>query len=128
MRDLRARPVWAGQKTSFAIVDSVHYEQWAKLLDAENPDAVFTQWPIDNHIDHRATAMLSYGAWVDSKKKFCLYYYEVTNGGDTLQFSPTHYDNITETEPQNVRPAMRTLMRHLMVSTKYKIRLPTSEE
>ena len=78
---LKARPVWAGQKTTYAIVDSAHYEQWAKLLDAENPDAVFTQWPIDNHIDHRATAMLSYGAWVDSKKKFCLYYYEVTNGG-----------------------------------------------
>ena len=97
---LKARPVWAGQKTTYAIVDSAHYEQWAKLLDAENPDAVFTQWPIDNHIDHRATAMLSYGAWVDSKKKFCLYYYEVTNGGDTLQFSPTHYVNITETEPQ----------------------------
>jgi N-acetylglucosamine malate deacetylase 1 len=97
---LRARPVWAGQKTTFAIVDSAHYEQWGKLLDTENPDAVFTQWPIDCHIDHRATAMLTLGAWIDTKKKFCLYYYEVTNGEDTLQFSPTHYVNITETEPQ----------------------------
>ena len=33
------------------------------------------------------------------KKKFALYYYEVSDGEDTLQFSPTHYVDITETEP-----------------------------
>lgn len=32
--------------------------------------------------------------------KFALYYYEVSNGEDTLQFTPTHYVDITRTEPR----------------------------
>jgi hypothetical protein len=31
-------------------------------------------------------------------KKFGLYYYEVSNGEDTVQFTPTHYVDITRTE------------------------------
>ena len=31
-------------------------------------------------------------------KKFALYYYEVSNGEDTVQFTPTHYVDITGTE------------------------------
>ena len=96
---LEARPVWAGQATGHAVVDDAHYEEWAKILDAEQPDIVFTQWPIDNHPDHRATVNLTYGAWVQSKRKFSLYYYEVSDGEDILQFSPTHYIDITEQEP-----------------------------
>jgi LmbE family N-acetylglucosaminyl deacetylase len=95
---LKARPVWAGQVTSHAVVDNAHYEQWAAILDAEKPDVVFTQWPIDNHADHRATVNLTYGAWIQTGKKFSLYYYEVSDGDDTLQYSPTHYINITEQE------------------------------
>jgi len=96
---LHARPVWAGQTIDQAVVDNAHYEAWAKLLDAEKPDVVFTQWPIDNHPDHRATANLTYNAWVKSKHRFTLYYYEVSDGMDTLQFSPTHYVDITDQEP-----------------------------
>ena len=33
-------------------------------------------------------------------KKFALYYYEVSNGEDTVQFTPTHYVDITSTEPR----------------------------
>lgn len=33
-------------------------------------------------------------------KKFALYYYEVSDGEDTLQFSPTHYVDITAAEPR----------------------------
>jgi len=95
---LNATPAYAGQMNGHAIVDNLHYEQFAKLIDAEKPDAVFTQWPIDNHRDHRAITMLTYDAWRQSKHKFALYYYEVSDGEDTLQFSPTHYVDITETE------------------------------
>jgi hypothetical protein len=31
-------------------------------------------------------------------KKFALFYYEVSNGEDTVQFAPTHYVDITTTE------------------------------
>jgi LmbE family N-acetylglucosaminyl deacetylase len=97
---LGARPLYAGQFNSQAVVDRAHYDSFLKILEAERPDAVFTHWPIDNHADHRAISMLVYDAWLKMKKRFALYYYEVSNGEDTVQFSPTHYVSITETEPR----------------------------
>jgi len=51
---LKARAAFAGQYDGRAIVDASHYEAFARLLAAENPDVVFTHWPIDRHRDHRA--------------------------------------------------------------------------
>jgi LmbE family N-acetylglucosaminyl deacetylase len=96
---LKARPLYANQQNGHAIVDNDHYEAYAKLLEAEKPDLVLTQWPIDNHRDHRAITNLTYDAWNHSKRSFALYYYEVSNGEDTLQFAPTHYIDITAAEP-----------------------------
>jgi LmbE family N-acetylglucosaminyl deacetylase len=96
---LKARPLYGDQENGHAIVDNAHYESFAKLLNAEKPDLVFTQWPIDNHRDHRAITMLTYDAWKNSKQSFALYYYEVSDGEDTLQFSPTHYIDTTDQEP-----------------------------
>jgi LmbE family N-acetylglucosaminyl deacetylase len=96
---LKARPLYANQRNGHAIVDNDHYEAYAKLLEAEKPDLVLTQWPIDNHRDHRAITSLTYDAWNHSSRSFALYYYEVSDGEDTLQFSPTHYIDITAAEP-----------------------------
>jgi LmbE family N-acetylglucosaminyl deacetylase len=96
---LKARPAYAGQINGHAIVDAAHYGDFQELIAAENPDAVLTQWPIDNHPDHRATFNLTYNAWQKLGKKFALYYYEVSDGEDTLQYSPNRYIDITETEP-----------------------------
>jgi N-acetylglucosamine malate deacetylase 1 len=95
---LGARPAYAGQLNGHAIVDNTHYEDYEKIISAEKPDVIVTQWPIDNHRDHRAITMLTYDAWRQSKHAFALYYYEVSDGEDTLQFSPTHYIDITQTE------------------------------
>ncbi|HEV3165423.1 MAG TPA: PIG-L family deacetylase [Isosphaeraceae bacterium] len=95
---LKARPLFAGQIDGKAIVDPPHYEAFRKILEAERPDVVFTHWPIDNHADHRAISMLAYDAWLRMKRSFALYYYEVSNGEDTVQFAPTHYVDITQTE------------------------------
>ena len=97
---LKARPLYAGQFNSQAVVDKPHYDAFRKILEAERPDALFTHWPIDNHADHRAISMLSYDGWLRMGKKFALYYYEVSNGEDTVQFSPSHYVDITATEPR----------------------------
>ncbi len=96
---LKARPLFAGQVNSKAVVDSEHYAAFRTILEAEKPDAVFTHWPIDNHADHRAISILVYDAWLKMKKQFALYYYEVSNGEDTVQFAPTHYVDIGLTEP-----------------------------
>jgi len=96
---LKARPAYAGQVNGHAILDNDHYEAYQKIFNEEKPDAVFNQWPIDNHRDHRAISMLTYDAWNQSKHSFALYYYEVSDGEDTLQFAPTHFVDISETEP-----------------------------
>jgi LmbE family N-acetylglucosaminyl deacetylase len=97
---LKARPLYAGQFNSQAVVDRPHYDAFRKILEDERPDAIFTHWPIDNHADHRAISMLTYDAWLRMGKNFALYYYEVSNGEDTVQFSPSHYVDITATEPR----------------------------
>jgi LmbE family N-acetylglucosaminyl deacetylase len=97
---LRARPLYAGQINSRAIVDPVHYDEFRKILEAERPDVVFTQWPLDNHADHRAISTLAYDAWLELGKRFVLFYYEVSNGEDTVHFAPTHYVDIVATEPR----------------------------
>ena len=100
LRDPQGPALFAGQIDGEAIVDAAHYEAFRKILEAEQPDAVFTHWPIDNHADHRAISMLVYDAWLRMGKRFALYYYEVSNGEDTVQFSPTHYVDISATEPR----------------------------
>ena len=95
---LQARALYAGQIDAQAVVDSAHYQTFHQMLEAEQPAVVFTHWPIDNHRDHRAMSLLAYDAWLRMGKKFALYYYEVSNGEDTVQFSPTHYVDISETE------------------------------
>jgi LmbE family N-acetylglucosaminyl deacetylase len=97
---LKATSRYAGQIDGRAVVDAEHYARFRQALEAERPHVVFTHWPIDNHADHRAISMLVYDAWLKMGKPFALYYYEVSDGEDTVQFSPTHYVDITETEPR----------------------------
>jgi LmbE family N-acetylglucosaminyl deacetylase len=68
------------------------------LLDKYNPDIVFTHWPIDFHMDHRAASLLTYSAWLASGRKFPLYYMEAELGTQTQNFHPTHWVDITTVE------------------------------
>jgi LmbE family N-acetylglucosaminyl deacetylase len=95
---LKAHPAFAGQIDGHAVVDPTTYEQFRKLLEAEEPDVVFTQWPIDAHPDHRAVYMLTYNAWLHMATKPGLYFYEVSDGEDTQMFAPTDYVDISATE------------------------------
>jgi LmbE family N-acetylglucosaminyl deacetylase len=97
---LKARSAFAGQLDGKSVVDAAHYEEFRKIIEAERPDVLFTQWPIDNHPDHRATSTLAYAAWLRMGKSFGFYYYEVSDGEDTQMFSPTHYVDITSVEPR----------------------------
>jgi LmbE family N-acetylglucosaminyl deacetylase len=91
---LGAHPAYVGQVNGNSIVDNTHYEKFRKLLVAEKPDVVFSQWPIDHHPDHRALSTLVLNAWLKAKKKFALYYYEV--GQDTMMFEPQDFVDITD--------------------------------
>ncbi len=95
---LKARPLFANQCDGRAVVDASHYDEFQSLIETERPDVLFTQWPIDGHRDHRAISTLAYDAWLAMKKTFGFYYYEVSDGEDTLMFSPSHYVDITKVE------------------------------
>lgn len=93
---LKARPAFAGQYDGRAVVDEQHYAAFGRLLDAEKPDIVFTQWPIDRHPDHRCMSLLTLDAWLKGGKKFALYYYEVAE--DTMMFEPAEFVDISAVE------------------------------
>jgi LmbE family N-acetylglucosaminyl deacetylase len=90
---LKTRPAFVGQIDGQSVIDNTHYQSFRQLLAAERPDAVFTQWSIDEHPDHRAISTLVLDAWLHSGKKFALYYYEVAD--DTMMFSPAEYVDIS---------------------------------
>ncbi len=100
---LGARAAFAGQVDGDSVVDRAHSESFAATLEAERPGVVFTHWPIDDHADHRATAMLVLDAWLKLGRRFALYFYEVSNGEDTAQFTPTDHVDITAAEPRKRR-------------------------
>jgi LmbE family N-acetylglucosaminyl deacetylase len=91
---LKARPVFAGQIDGDTEVNRARYDAFRKLLEAEQPDIVFTHWPVDTHRDHRAAYMLTYDAWNTGGRKFDLYYFEVDQGRQTQIFHPTDYVDI----------------------------------
>jgi LmbE family N-acetylglucosaminyl deacetylase len=47
--------------------------------------------------------MLAYDAWMAMGKRFAFYYYEVSDGEDTLMFQPTDFVDITATEERKRR-------------------------
>ena len=96
---LKAKPVFADQIDGATEITPARYADFNKLIAAANPDVVFTQWPLDTHRDHRVCGMLTLDAWMSTGRKFALYYYEVDLGSDTLCFRPTHYVDVTATEP-----------------------------
>ncbi len=95
---LKARPLFAGQLDGMSEVNPARYAEYRQIVRHEQPDVVFAHWPIDNHPDHRLNSLLVYDAWLWMGKSFPLYYYEVSDGQDTLHFTPTHYIDISEVE------------------------------
>lgn len=94
---LKAKPVFAGQIDGATELNATRYQQFREILEAEKPDIVFTQWPIDTHRDHRATSLLVYDAWLQAHRAFDLFYFEVEQGEQTQLYHPTNYVDITKT-------------------------------
>src|SRR5262249_19805226 len=83
-RMLDASIVFLNQKDLQMHLDPASYQECNKILLNENPDAVFTMWPLEFHPDHRAAGNLAYNTWLQSGMKFALYFCE-TPGGDEMQ-------------------------------------------
>ena len=92
---LKARPRFANQIDGTTEVNPARYDEFRKIILEEQPDMVYTWWPMNSHRDHRAVFALVYDAWQRAKYGFDLFFCE--NGGTQL-FHPTHYVDITTTE------------------------------
>jgi len=97
---IKAECVFAGQTDGDTIVNSEWISKIRKLVDEQNPDIVFTHWPVDAHKDHQAASLMTIQAWILGNKKFDLYFFEVCLGDQTHIFHPTDYVDITDTREQ----------------------------
>jgi LmbE family N-acetylglucosaminyl deacetylase len=102
---LNAKPIFAGQIDGNTELNKIKNEEMMKLILSENPDVVFTHWPVDSHPDHQISGLLTLTTWIRSQKKFDLYFYEVNTGSETMSFTPTDYVDIT-----NVREKKKAAM------------------
>jgi LmbE family N-acetylglucosaminyl deacetylase len=93
---LHVKPVFAGQIDGHSVFSNEKIDEIEKIIVIENPDIVFTQWPIDGHRDHQVTGALTLGLWAKSQRKFTLYFYEVNTGSETMHFTPTDYVDISD--------------------------------
>jgi LmbE family N-acetylglucosaminyl deacetylase len=95
---LGAKPVFAGQMDGSSVVSNEWVARMEKLIAGENPDLVFTHWPIDSHKDHQCASLLTVQVWMRANVKFELYFFEVGTGVETMTFHPTDYVDITDVQ------------------------------
>ena len=95
---LNAKPVFAGQIDGDTVVNNDTLKRLQNLINDENPDIVFTHWPIDSHKDHQCASLLTIQTWVRSRSKFPLYFFEVCTGEQTMGFHPTDFVDISDTQ------------------------------
>lgn len=93
---LNARPVFLGQIDGNSEINNDWFDKALAILQKENPDVLLTHWLIDTHRDHRVCANLFYDAWLSNGQASSLYFYEVLTGGQTQNFNPTDYVDISE--------------------------------
>ena len=99
-RILKARPVFVGQIDGASVVNNEWMAKIQALLEAEQPDIVFTHWPVDTHPDHQAMSLMVMQAWRKMQQKFSLYFFEALTGHQTMVFHPTDYVDISSTQEQ----------------------------
>jgi LmbE family N-acetylglucosaminyl deacetylase len=100
---LKARPEFLGQTDGSCEITEKHYHTLMDLFKKEQPELIFTHWPIDTHRDHRICSLLTYDAWLNSGKNAALYYSEAMTGVQTQNFTPTDYVDITSVADQKHR-------------------------
>lgn len=92
-----AKPVFAGQIDGATEFNRARLDDFARLLSAEQPDIVFTHWPIDTHMDHQVASFLTMRAQMVVKpNRFQLFFFEVNTGSQTQGFTPNTYVDVTK--------------------------------
>ncbi len=100
---LDARPIFMTQIDGNTEINKERYVEMREVIAAEDPDIVFTHWPIDSHPDHRVCSLLVYDAWRRLGYKFELFYFEVMSGMQTTCFAPTDWVDISSVAEQKYK-------------------------
>ena len=90
------RPVFLTQVDGSTEINADRYKEVRDIIEQENPDIVFTHWPVDLHRDHGVCASLVIEAWKKLKYPFELYFFEPETGGQAQLFYPTDYVDISD--------------------------------
>src|SRR5438874_9418323 len=90
-----AKPVFFGQIDGATEVTKAHVDAMTRLLAAENPDVVFTHWPIDTHMDHQVASFLTIRACMALRQRPRVYFFEVNSGSQSQGFNPNTYVDIS---------------------------------
>src|SRR5438034_9083762 len=90
-----AQPVFFGQIDGATEFNKAHVDAMTKLLSAENPDVLFTHWPIDTAMAHQVASLLTIRAWIALSPKPQLYFFEVNSGSQSQGFLPNTYVDIS---------------------------------
>jgi LmbE family N-acetylglucosaminyl deacetylase len=90
-----ARPRFFGQIDGATEMTRAHVEAMSKMLAEEQPDLIFTHWPVDTHMDHQVASMLAIRAWMASGERSHLYFFEVNTGSQSQGFLPNTYVDVT---------------------------------
>lgn len=77
---LNVRPEFLGQIDGNREITKERYSPLLDFFKKEEPDIIFTHWPIDSHRDHRICSDLVYDAWLNQGRKSALYYCEAISG------------------------------------------------
>ena len=90
-----AKAVFAGQIDGSSEMTRPRVEELSKLISAEEPDLIFTHWPIDTHMDHQVASNLTIRVFMSLSRRGQLYFFEVNSGSQTQGFLPNVYVDIT---------------------------------
>ena len=97
-----AKPIFFGQIDGATEVTHAHVDAMTKLLTAEQPDVLFSHWPVDTHMDHQVASLLTIRAWMQLRTP-ALYFFEVNSGSQTEAFYPNTYVDISSVVEQKKR-------------------------
>jgi LmbE family N-acetylglucosaminyl deacetylase len=94
-----AKAVFFGQIDGATELTQPQVDAMKRLFAADNPDVVFTHWPVDTHMDHQVASVLTIRAWM-SLRRAHLYFFEVNSGSQTEGFLPNTYVDISSVVEQ----------------------------
>lgn len=95
-----AKPMFFGQIDGATEVTQAQVGAMTRFLAAQNPDVLFTHWPVDTHMDHQVASVLTIRAWMAGQRTPPLYFFEVNTGSQTEGFMPDTYVDISSVVEQ----------------------------